>query len=394
MYNYDMPLFWSKFLDDIETSRNGGIPQNIAPGKRLGGTDPDWGSAYIQLTLNMYLYYGDKSIIEEHYDGMTFFLNYLQKIANGNIIYSGIGSLFSPGRIMADETPKEFTSTVLYYFCTIAMSKMADVIGKDDDAQMYSVYSQNIKSSFNNRFYDKNLNTYGCQEKNTLALSFGLVPEKDERAVAKNLYNYVVDDQKGHVSTGIFGSRFIYETLARYGYGECVREMLNQSTFPSYGYLFSRGATTFWEHWGEKLFKDRGQPGDERSRNHPFQGGFDAWFYSGLAGIIPDPEIPGFKHIILKPEPIQSIPYAKAQYNSVYGTIMSEWHRNGNEFRWSISIPANTSATAYIPALSPDNISESGVPATETEGGRFLRMENGCAVFEIGSGNYTFIVNE
>jgi alpha-L-rhamnosidase len=173
----------------------------------------------------------------------------------------------------------------------------------------------NIKSSFNNKFYDTTRKTYGCQEKNTLALSFELVPDNDDTVVANNLNNYVVNEQMGHVSTGIFGSRYIYETLARCGFGEVVKEILNQKTFPGYGFLFSRGATTFWENWGEKTFTDRGKSGDERSRNHPFQGGFDAWFYNGLGGIVPDPEIPGFKHTILKPDVIKTMDFSKTQYN-------------------------------------------------------------------------------
>jgi alpha-L-rhamnosidase len=321
-------------------------------------------------------------------------MNHLQKISVGNIIYSGIGSLFSPGRIMPVETPKEFTSTVLYYFCTDAMAQMAIVIGRQEDLQRYSASALNIKSSFNDMFYDKTGKTYGCQEKNTLALAFGLVPDNDNTAVAKNLTKYVVNEQKGHVSTGIIGSRYIFETLGKSGYGEIVRDILNQTTFPGYGYLFLRGATTFWENWGEKIFEDRGKSGDERSRNHPFQGGFDAWFYNGLGGIIPDPENPGFKHIILKPDVIKTIDFSKTRYNSIYGVIKSEWYNIGQEFRWLISIPANTTATAYIPATSQDNITESSMPASESEGVRFLKIENGRAVFEIGSGNYTFIVNE
>ncbi len=393
MYNFEMPLFWSKFIDDIETSSRGGIPTNIAPGRRYGGSDPDWGAAYIQLVWNMYLYYGDKSIIYEHWKGMSFFMNYLQRIASGNIIYSGIGSLFSPGRIMPEETPVEFTSTVLYYFCTDAMSKMASVIGKTEDAQKYSVSSQNIKSSFNSKFYDGKGKTYGCQEKNTLALSFGLVTDNDEKDVAKILSCYIFNNQC-HVSTGIFGSRYIYELLGKSGYGELVSEILKQTTFPGYEYLFSRGATTFWENWGEEKFSDRGSPGDERSRNHPFQGGFDAWFYNGIGGIIPDPENPGFKHIILKPDPVKTMDNADVRYRSIYGDVRSEWCFGGNKFKWQISIPVNTTATAYIPAESPENVTESGVPASETAGAKYLRMEDGRAVFEIGSGSYTFIVNE
>jgi alpha-L-rhamnosidase len=323
---------------------------------------------------------------------MTVFMDYLQKIADNNIIYAGIGSLFSPGRIRPAQTPIEYTSTVLWYFCANAMSRMAKATGKEDDSQKYSYTAQNIKSSFNSKFYDESEKTYGGQEKNTLALAFGLVPTNDEASVAKNLVNDIVNKQHYHVSSGVFGTRYVYEILGKYGYGETVRKIFNQTGYPGYAYLFSQGATTFWEHWGELKFEDNVKPGDDRSKNHPFQGGFDAWLYNVLAGIIPDPENPGFKHIILKPHIINTLDFAKAQYNSIYGMVKSEWHNAGNEIRWLISVPANTTATAYIPALNKDFISESGVPAIESKGLTFLRMENGSAVFDIGSGKYEFII--
>jgi alpha-L-rhamnosidase len=394
MYNFDVPLFWSKFIGDIETSRKSGVPKNIAPGRRFGGSDPDWGAAFIQLPWNMFLYYGDKSIISEHYAGMSIFMDYLQKIAIGNIIYIGIGSLFSPGRIMPGETPVEYTSSVLYYFCANAMARMARAINKEEDSQQYLQTALKIKFSFNRKFYNISEKTYGCQEKNTLALAFGLVPEKDESAVAENLNNYVVNQQNGHVFTGIFGSRYIYETLAKYGYEETVRKILDQTTYPGYGYLFSRGATTFWENWGEMKFDDNLKPGDERSKNHPFQGGFDAWFYNGIAGISPDPENPGFKHIIFKPHIINSLDFEKTQFNSIHGMIKSELLNSGDQLTWLVSIPPNSTATAFLPAVSKDALTESGVPISETEGVKFLRMENGNAVLEIGSGKYEFIIKK
>jgi alpha-L-rhamnosidase len=392
IYNFDMPLFWSKFIGDIESSRRNGIPTNIAPGRRYGGSDPDWGAAYIQLPWNMYLYYGDKSIITDYYEGMCFFMRHLQDLASENIIYSGIGSLFSPGRIMAEETPVEFTSTLLYCFCADVMSKMAMVTGRENDALSYSRLAGNIRKSFNSKFYNQVGRTYGCQEMNTLALAFKMVPCDAEEAVAENLNNYVFDTHNGHVTTGIFGSRYIYETLSKYGYSQEVHKVLNNKDFPGFGYLFSLGATTFWENWGEVKFRNTHKPANERSRNHPFQGGFDVWFYNGMGGIIPDPDNPGFKHIILKPNVIRTIESCFAQYNSMYGLIKSEWINTGNTITWKVSVPVNTTATAYIPSVTRDNISEGGVPATEAEGTEFLRMGNGRALFELGSGDYEFVI--
>jgi len=393
MYNFEAASFWSKYIQDIETSRRGDIPTNIAPGRRMGGKDPDWGAAFIQLPWNMFLYYGDKSIISDHYEGMTYFMDYLEKIAEDYIIYKGIGSLFSPGRIMPLETPKEFTSTVLFYFCADVMTRMARVTGKEQDAERYATMSRKIKLSFNNKFYNKSGKTYEGQEKNTLALAFGLVPDNDEKPVAENLNRDVVETRNCHVSTGIFGSRYIYWVLGKYGYGETVKQILNSNTFPGYGYMFSQGATTFWENWGELKFEDRDVPGDSRSKSHPFQGGFDAWFFNGIAGINPDPENPGFKHIIFRPQLIHSLRYAQATYHSIHGLISGKWQNTADEFKWSISVPVNTTATVYLPTITQDSVSEGNKPVTESEGIKFLRIENGYALYEIGSGDYLFAVN-
>jgi alpha-L-rhamnosidase len=394
LYNFEMAAFWSKYIEDIETSRRGDIPPNIAPGRRMGGKDPDWGAAFIQLPWNLFLYYGDRSIITDHYKGMSLFMDHLQKIAKDDIVYEGIGSLFSPGRIMPVETPVEFTSTALFCFCAEAMARMAHAIGREDDRIKYRSLVQRTRTSFNNKFFDILRKTYGSVENNVIALAFGLVPEKDEKQVAGNLYREVLEIHNSHVTTGIFGSRYIYWVLGKYGYGELVRNILDLDTYPSYGYLFSRGATTFWENWGERKFEDRDTPGDDRSKCHPFQGGFDAWVYNGIAGINPDPDMPGFRHIILQPQLMNTLSYAGATFHSAYGVVSSRWQHTRDEFKWSVSIPVNAFATLCMPTTTPDSVYEGVKPAMQSEGVKFLRITDGNAVFEIGSGDYVFTIKE
>ncbi|MCK4965867.1 family 78 glycoside hydrolase catalytic domain, partial [bacterium] len=394
MYNFNAATFWAKFIRDIDTMRRGGVPDNIAPGRRSGGSDPDWGAAFIQLPWNMYLYYGDKSILDEHYAGMSYFMNHLQEIAEDNIIYKGIGSLFSPGRIRPKNTPREFTSTIMYYFSAGAMSRIAGITDRDEDAEKYYKLAQSIKPAFNKKFYNEKEKTYGCQENDCLALAFGLVPEGDETGVAGSLNKYVVEVSNGHLSTGVFGSLYMYSVLGRYGYGDTAVEILNKKTFPSIGYLFSLGATTFWENWGENKFEDRKGDPHGRSKSHPFRSGFDMWFYNGVAGINPDPENPGFKHIIFQPHIISTLKSAKAEYQSIHGLIKSEWRKIDDTFRWSVSIPVNTTAAVYVPAESVDSVMLNGAPAAESKIVEYVGMKNGSALFNVGSGDYTFIVKK
>jgi len=389
IYNLDVPLLLTKFVEDIETGRRGGIPYNIAPGRRLCGQDPDWGSTFIQLPWYLYLYYGDTRVAYRHYEGMTVFMNHLQTTAKSYIIHTGIGDLFEPGSVFSKRTPVKLTSTAFFYFDAKLMSELAAVLEKTDDAESYGRLAEDIKSAFNKNFYNADNKTYGSQTTDTLALYLELVPAADRNAVADSLVRDVVEKHETHHSTGHMGSRYIYGQLARYGYGHAVQQMLNQTTYPSIGELFKRGATTFWEYWGEKHIDETSR--GTRSQNHPFQGGYDSWFFDGIAGISPDPDNPGFKNIIFRPQPIGNLTFARARYQSIHGTIESHWQIKSDNFHWSVSIPCNTTATVYIPTEDLQSVTESGQKATQAQTVKFLRIEAGKAVFAVGSGSYRFV---
>jgi alpha-L-rhamnosidase len=392
-YNFNSPLILTKFVEDIETGRRGGVPNHIAPGRRTGGVaSSDWGSTFIQIPYYMYLYFGDISVAEKHYGGMTVFMDYLQKIAKDYIIYEGWGDLFEPGSVRSKRTPSELTSTAFFYYDAMLMREMAKVLGKMKDVEKYSQLMATIKSTFIKKFYDPEKKTFNSQTADAVALNFGLVPAADEASVAKSLKDDVLNKFQGHHSTGHMGTRYIYGELSRFGYGDLAQQMLNQTTYPSFGELFQRGATTIWEYWGEKIIDETSN--GTRSRSHPFQGGFDVWFYNGIAGINPDPENPGFKHIILKPQIIGNLKYAKAEFHSIYGLIKSSWEIKDNDFIWNIQIPANTTAEVYLPSVSKENIYERDKRAEKSEGVQFLRTENTCIVYKIGSGKYCFKVNK
>ncbi|MBN1290712.1 MAG: family 78 glycoside hydrolase catalytic domain [Candidatus Latescibacteria bacterium] len=383
IYNFDMPLFWTKYVRDIETNRRSrnGIVEDIAPGKRQEpGEHPDWGSAFIQIPWYMYLYYGDYSVIREHYQGMSEFLAHVSGLAKDYIVYDGYGDWCPPGSARPFETPVELTSTAYYYFDAKLLAKMAQLLGKYQDTEKYQQLAVNIKHAFNEHFYDPVQKTYGSQTADAFALYLELVPEGDEEAVAQSLVKNIIEKHNGHHSTGVTGSLHLYWALGQYGYGDIAHKLLHNTTYPSIGYLFSLGATTMWESWGKR----------GGSLNHPMQGGFAVWFYQGIGGINPDPENPGFKHIIFRPPVRGDLTNARVNYSSIYGDITSEWSLHDNTFHWDITVPANTSATVYVETESVEKVTESGQKASESESVKFLRLENGCAVFEIGSGKYSF----
>ena len=175
-------------------------------------------------------------------------------------------------------------------------------------------------------------------------------------------------------------------SLTDNGRTDIAYHLVYNTDYPSWGYMVNKGATTFWELWNG----DTAAP-QMNSQNHVMLlGDLLVWFYEDLAGIKTSPEKPAFKQLIMKPEPAQGLNFVNASYHSIHGMIKSSWKKDGKTFNWNISIPANSSAIIYVPATAVNNVTDSGRAISGDEGVKFLRMEKDRAVFEIGSGDYSF----
>jgi alpha-L-rhamnosidase len=150
--------------------------------------------------------------------------------------------------------------------------------------------------------------------------------------------------------------------------------------------MISKGATTIWERWDTDI-QDGGMNGESQKI---LSGNLEAWFYQTLGGINYDPEHPGFKMAVLRPHPVGDLSFVRAAHRSLYGPIVSDWKIDGGAFAWKVSVPPNTTATVYVPAKDAAGVTEGGKPAGEAEGVRFLRLDDGAAVYAVGSGSYAF----
>lgn len=217
-------------------------------------------------------------------------------------------------------------------------------------------------------------------------LAFGIVPERDQTRVLEGLVRNIRVRSKSHIGAGLIGCQWLMQVLSEGGYADLAYEIAKQETYPSWGYMISRGATTIWELWNG----DTANPA-MNSRNHlMLVGDLVTWFYENLAGIRSDPAQPGFKHIIMRPTPVRDLRFVKASHRSPHGEIVSYWRRGDGMFSWDVMIPVNTSATLYVPAQDTAHITESGRPSKRSRGVRWVRDEDGAAVYEVGSGNYQF----
>ena len=186
-------------------------------------------------------------------------------------------------------------------------------------------------------------------------------------------------NRKGHLDTGMLGTYFLLQYLQQIGRNDLLFEVVNQTTYPGWGYMLEQGATTWWEQWNGYW-----------SQIHSCFTSLDGWFYQGLAGIRPDPAAPGFKKIIIKPAIVGDLTWVKAHHDSSYGRIVSAWKRDGEALEMDVTIPPNTTATVYVPAADQAAVTISGKPAAAAPGVAFLRMDAGAAVFAVEPGLHHF----
>lgn len=212
-----------------------------------------------------------------------------------------------------------------------------------------------------------------------MPLMTGIVPGDLRGTILQKLEDGILVKRKGHLDTGMLGTYFLIQYLQETGRSDLLFAIFNQNTYPSWGHMVSQGATTFWEQWNGYW-----------SQIHSCFTSPGGWFYQGLAGIRPDEAAPGFKKIVIKPAAVGDLTWVKAHHDSPYGRIASQWKRDGTLLRLDITLPANTSATVFVPTKDAAGVTESGKPAAQAEGVKLLRMENNAAVYAVGSGTYRF----
>jgi hypothetical protein len=398
-YEFDLAQFFTKTMNDIADSQltNGLVP-TIAPEytifrdkgdtnhlRGIFGDSPEWGSAFLLVPWQQYQFDGDLDLLRRHYDGMKRYVDYLASRATNHIVNYGLGDWFdvgpkSPG--IAQLTPISLTATAFYYYDTWILAQTAALLGKPDEAQQFETRAAEIRAAFNEKFYNATNRLYatGSQTANAIPLVMNLCDPTNRAAVLDAIVRDIRARGKA-LTAGDVGYRYLLLALAEGGRSDVIFDLNNQSDKPGYGYQLKKGATSLTEAWDARR---------SGSQNHFMLGQIMEWFYHDVAGIGGDLAGPGFKKIIIRPQPAGDLTWARAGYDSIRGKITSDWKCAGGKFTLSVTIPANTTATVFIPAASAETVTEGGKPAAQSSGVKFLRMENDRAVFEIESGAYTF----
>ena len=399
---FDIHALYRKWMNDIRDSQNeaGSIPDVVPAFWKLYNDNTTWAGTYVILADMLCAQYGDSDVVRIHYPYMKKWMTYMTKyMKDGLMTRDTYGDWCvppeSPLLIHSQDprrtTPAELIGTAYFYHEARLMQKFAGVMALPEDVKSFGELAERLKSAMNEKLYDRMQVQYANHSatSNLLPLAFDMVPDSSRKRVFGNIVEKIMGDADGHTVVGLVGAQWILRVLDRYGRSDIALRLAENHTYPSWGYMVENGATTVWELWNGNT----ADPAMNSGNHVMLVGDLIIWLYENIAGIRSDPIRPGFKHILMRPEPSGDLTFVNASYRSVYGMIQSEWGVQSGRFFWNVAIPPNSDATVYIPAKDGKSVRESGKPADKAKAVRFLRMEDGRAVYAIGSGTYAFSVD-
>ncbi|MBV6643136.1 MAG: alpha-rhamnosidase, partial [Cyclobacteriaceae bacterium] len=375
LYNYDAITIYEKWIDDhIDEQQPNGVLPAIIPTSGWGyqwANGPDWTSTIALVPWQIYLFYGDATLLERSYDNIRNYVDYITSISPTGICYWGLGDWVP----VKSKSPVELTSTAYYYTDVMILSKAAGLLGKKADQEKYARLAAEIKQAFNDKFLNKATGIYaeGHQTELSVPLYWDLVPDELRSKVATNLAKQVEADNF-HLDVGLLGSKAILGALSENGFAEVAYKVASQETYPSWGWWMVNGATTLLENWDINAKTDI-------SRNHIMFGEVGSWFYEALGGINPDEQQPGFKHIQLKPHFVKGLDHFEVNHQSIKGEISSSWKRVKKRIEYEVVVPPNTTASLALDKKA------------KHQGDKLTSALNGDQViFQLNSGTYSFII--
>lgn len=344
LYSFDAITIYEKWLADHrdEQQANGVLP-SIIPTGGWGyewGNGPDWTSTIALIPWNIYLFYGDSKLLKDSYGGIKRYVDHIDATYPSGLTTWGLGDWVP----VKSKSPVELSSSIYYYVDATILAKAAKLFGKEEDAKRYEQLCLKIKDAINTKYLNKETGIYGqgVQTELSMPLFWDIVPETLREKVAKNLADRVAADHY-HLDVGLLGTKAILNALSENGYADVAYKVAAQEDYPSWGWWIKNGATTLYENWNI-------QSAHDISLNHIMFGEIGAWLYKGLGGIKPDPEKPGFKHVLIEPHFVEGLENFEASHIGPHGKITTRWERKGKHIKLWLTIPPNSDGTLTLPS--------------------------------------------
>ncbi|HEY4464144.1 MAG TPA: family 78 glycoside hydrolase catalytic domain [Streptosporangiaceae bacterium] len=379
---FGMDRFYANYLADMP-------PGTALPNDAGNSQNPDMGGDQISLAWTLYQQYGDRATLAGMYPAMKAFVDTNAASVPGYIwpadhgfgdwcppVYGpGVnGGRGSPG--IGDCTSEvSLVNTALSYLQAFDVARAAGALGFAADAAHYTALASTIRNAFNAAFLNAGRDGYadGRQVTSILPLAFGIVPAADVQAVGNRLVSTILTTNGGHLDTGIFGTRYLMDALARIGRTDVAMTVLNQTTYPGFGYEISQGATTDWEEWTYASSME--------SHDHAMFSGINASLYTDLAGISPTGA--GYRTLSIAPQVPPGLAHVSASIDTVRGPVAASWTKTGHSFTLRVTVPVNASATVSVPLFGAGS-------AHAGQGAALVGVHDGIAEYAVGSGHWQF----
>jgi alpha-L-rhamnosidase len=343
-YNFDIASFTRKFMldiDDAQTPDNAFT--NVSP--NLLGPDegaPGWADAGILVPYAAWLQYGDKALLEASWPNMQRFMDFILKTNPDYLRRNKLGNNYGDWLAPDQNTPKDLIATAYWAIIARDMREMSLALGRKDDAAKYQALYDHIAAAYRKQYIQPDGAVIGnTQSAYVVTLYSGIAPENLHANMTERLVKDI-EAHHNHLTTGFLGTPFLMFVLDSNHRSDVAYKLLLQDTYPSWGYMVSKGATTWWERWNG----DTGDP-SMNSYNHYAFGSVMAWVFRRVAGIDTDTAGPGFHHLTVQPQISASLPSLHTEYDSPYGTVTTDW--NSVTHRFTLTLPANTTAAVTLP---------------------------------------------
>jgi alpha-L-rhamnosidase len=383
-YNFDIGAFTHKFMQDVVDAQTpGGGFTDVAP-DTLGNTDekpgaPGWGDAGIFVPYAAWVQYGDRALLERNWPAMERWMDFILRTNPNYLRQKALGANFADWLAPDSRSPKDLVATAYWAIIALEMETMSRALGKTEDEAKYRELYSHVAEAYRGAFVHSDGTVAGdTQTAYVLTLYAHLAPKEMEKGMTERLVKDI-ESHGNHLTTGFLGTPFLMFVLEDQNRADVAYKLLLQDTYPSWGYMVKKGATTWWERWNG----DTGDPA-MNSYNHYAFGSVMAWVYQRVAGVDTDASGAGFHHLTVKPHAEAGLTSVRAEYDSVYGEVRSEWTKSvGGKLALAVHIPANATATVYLPGAGVTTVMESGKKLEAKREGESLLVE-------VGAGSYHF----
>jgi alpha-L-rhamnosidase len=399
-FNFGVNNFFAKWLKDVAFDQypNGSVPFVIPNvlGANSGGST-GWADVSTIIPWNVYLAYGDKQVLIDQYSSMKKWVGFMEKSSTNYLWNTGFHfgdwlfyRPFDDNDGRSAVTDKYFIAQCFFAYSTQMLLNTATVLGKTEDITYYTNLLQKVKGAFLKEYVTPNGRLLSStQTAYTLALHFDMLPEAMRQPAAEKLVENI-KSYRNHLTTGFLGTPYLCHVLSRFGYSDMAYKLLLQDTYPSWLYPVKMGATTIWERWDGIKPDSTFQVPSMNSFNHYSYGAIGDWMYRVMVGMDTYEDGVGYKHIKIQPHIGGGFTNAAASLHTYYGTLSTSWKLEAGKVLLDVEIPANATATVYIPSIDAGSVTENGMLLINVKDITPAGTDNGYVVVKIGSGKYHF----